>query len=487
MEVFMHNLPLHIEEDEIKLFLAGILHGREFGFVKTNFAVHLHRSKIRARSRTGTFTLADTTVAQNFLALYGSPSGVSFSGRFIYFKPSTRTPREDIVETVSRMPWVNPAEEREQKRKDEYLATSTTSVSAVQFGWQCRDGVFSIEAEAIGNAHLCFSPQRREMHVIMPYDASNHDIIAIRHTSIDSMSRHYSTVDGKHVLFLELRMPPTFLRRSISDTQSPWTRMSTFPLLDNPRAISFAALVFRLVFTSRADSEKFSNLAEVAEWRHIHTYEAMIERRSLFSANRLEVLEWNLRRFNWCVAFQLASLLHNMNLDTAELLELLPRVKELVRVKGQIYTAKLLREFRHQVSALWYSDDQSEPVLSCFESVERDFAKQGDAVSLVPDDGSYYQSLHVTITPTAMFLEGPFPEQSNRVIRRYDSNHHESFLRVSFRDENNLQYRFDRDIDGPGFIRDRVGSFLQNGLSIAGRLFSFLAYSQSALKEHSVW
>jgi hypothetical protein len=86
-----------------------------------------------------------------------------------------------------------------------------------------------------------------------------------------------------------------------------------------------------------------------------------------------------------------------------------------------------------------------------------------------------------------MTLQGPFPEQSNRVIRRYDSTDHESFLRVTFRDDNDLQLRFDRDIDGPGFIRDRFGRFLKKGLSIAGRTFNFLAYSQSALKEHSVW
>lgn len=34
---------------------------------------------------------------------------------------------------------------------------------------------------------------------------------------------------------------------------------------------------------------------------------------------------------------------------------------------------------------------------------------------------------------------------------------------------------------------DRVGGILKNGFELAGRQFEFLAYSQSALREHAVW
>jgi len=45
-------------------------------------------------------------------------------------------------------------------------------------------------------------------------------------------------------------------------------------------------------------------------------------------------------------------------------------------------------------------------------------------------------------------------------------------------DEDVLQFRFDRDIDGPSFISRRVGEFLLGGLKLGGRTFEFLAYSQ---------
>jgi hypothetical protein len=61
-------------------------------------------------------------------------------------------------------------------------------------------------------------------------------------------------------------------------------------------------------------------------------------------------------------------------------------------------------------------------------------------------------------------------------------------LSRSFEDEGSLKYRWDRELDCIAFTRRRVGEFLiDNGLTIAGRKFNFLAYSQSALKEHAVW
>jgi RNA-dependent RNA polymerase len=81
---------------------------------------------------------------------------------------------------------------------------------------------------------------------------------------------------------------------------------------------------------------------------------------------------------------------------------------------------------------------------------------------------------------------GPFPERSNRVIRMYPGKEHH-FLRICFMDENNLQYRFARDVDGPAFVRLRVGDILKGGIRIAGRDFQWLAYSMSSLKEHAVW
>src|ERR1700748_3359118 len=85
-----------------------------------------------------------------------------------------------------------------------------------------------------------------------------------------------------------------------------------------------------------------------------------------------------------------------------------------------------------------------------------------------------------------MHCTGPFPERTNRVIRTYPGKEHH-FIRVCFMDENKLQFRFDRDVDGPAFTRQRVGTILNQGIQVAGRNFQWVGYSMSALKEHAVW
>ena len=79
-----------------------------------------------------------------------------------------------------------------------------------------------------------------------------------------------------------------------------------------------------------------------------------------------------------------------------------------------------------------------------------------------------------------------YPIQSYRALRQY-GNHLNNFYRASFYGKHCLQYKWDREVDGSKFLQDRVGGTLKTGIILAGRHFEFLAYSSSALREHSVW
>ncbi|QRV91137.1 RNA-dependent RNA polymerase [Ceratobasidium sp. AG-Ba] len=82
-----------------------------------------------------------------------------------------------------------------------------------------------------------------------------------------------------------------------------------------------------------------------------------------------------------------------------------------------------------------------------------------------------------------MLLEGPNPEQLNRVLRMYP-DHWKYFLRVRFTDEENSQLRWDPDVDGPDTYRvvcptvDLPGKGIQNAETIIKALGDFSRDSQ---------
>ena len=76
--------------------------------------------------------------------------------------------------------------------------------------------------------------------------------------------------------------------------------------------------------------------------------------------------------------------------------------------------------------------------------------------------------------------------QTNRVIRGYEGRQ-DCFVRVDFSDEEGLSLRFDRGVAKETYIRTRVAGVLKKGLTIARIHHDFLLWSNSSLKEHSVW
>lgn len=85
-----------------------------------------------------------------------------------------------------------------------------------------------------------------------------------------------------------------------------------------------------------------------------------------------------------------------------------------------------------------------------------------------------------------MHYIGIYPDRSNRVLRWFPGKT-QNFLRVTYAEEDTLGVRHDREVDSARFTNERFGHILRKGLTICGRKFEFLAYSQSALKDHAVW
>ncbi|PBK99203.1 RdRP-domain-containing protein [Armillaria gallica] len=94
-----------------------------------------------------------------------------------------------------------------------------------------------------------------------------------------------------------------------------------------------------------------------------------------------------------------------------------------------------------------------------------------------------YQSYHLIVTPTTQILEGPLPDQSNSVLRRYNKN--DAFLRVLFQDEDKGKPRREESVSIDELLVKRYSPILTGGVIVAGRQFDFLGYSMSGLREYS--
>ncbi|KAH9898493.1 RdRP-domain-containing protein [Cubamyces lactineus] len=512
MEVYMTNIPetpLHI----IQLNIANILHAPPFRGLNSppaNFDVYLFPRKPRSTWRSGALTLSTREQGDHFLRLYGGiqPQRSLLIGTTrILFKPSTRSPRVDVVERISRTPFLDPRIAQERAQEAGELGECQVQVSTIQFGWECRDHVYSVEWEKICAATLSFKEDRREFQVIArSLGLGGSRIIAIRTSQIAWVSAAIDQSSGLPTIFFSLSNPPAFETQDIlaplggpSPNRLPTKRRwSAFDESHEPVA-PYVSLALRLECISLEDLDKFHKIARGAHVRP-DDFAYDVERRGLFAEHlRQQYADWVVRQ-PMVVGFQVEALLRSWLLDFKEVLSLRTSIDSLSRRKGKEYTAALLRDFQaHAKARFWYgeeaprAEDGSElPIntddpVELFKLVQSRFVYKPMNTALdTAEATSLFYCLHVIVTPTTMLLEGPFPERSNRVMRTYYRSQ-DSFLRVSFQDEHRLQLRFDRDVDGRDFVDRRVKRILLDGLDIAGAHFDFLAYSQSALREHAVW
>ncbi|KAJ3516786.1 hypothetical protein NLJ89_g906 [Agrocybe chaxingu] len=493
MEIFIRNIDWNFTKTQVTDELATILHTHPFTrhSPSINFHVYLHPDKkwgIHNHGGTGTLTLPTAEMRREFLNIYGSeqPSVRLFIGtKPITFSLSKRPEgRPDVLNSIRSRPYVDPRAVETRGQRTAHRDDDDVRVNKLQFGWECRDQVFSIECEdsCEGRCTLAFSKDQRHLRIALAYESETYFVV-IPFSHIQFTTVHTYLQDEYAIVFI-LNTPPTY--ELYRPPPTPRQRLSFLPIPDHERVAPYASLAIRLVCRSAADLAQFRRLCNQARLRKPTDDEYPTAKRDLFSSFALEQLQTYLRQFNWCVSFQIESIMRQMAVDTKEMLSLIPYIIQATESKGRTFAASLLRKFKDQVRIM-FADDDGGDVVRCFLETREDLEKEGVLEPLQPSDGSLCQSYHVNITPTTMFLDGPFPERSNRIIRAYEVKHQESFLRVSFLDEAKLQYRFDREVDGPGFVRSRVGPFLKNGLTIARRTFHFLAYSQSALKEHAVW
>ncbi|KAK4549268.1 hypothetical protein LTR36_007727 [Oleoguttula mirabilis] len=192
------------------------------------------------------------------------------------------------------------------------------------------------------------------------------------------------------------------------------------------------------------------------------------------------------------VRYQLIRLATNAFLSPVKVRRLLPKVRAILSRHGLDAALSALRRFSRMIplagpetEAVHYTETALDLLLEeCALCYDRhtpenpyEIAKRHEHVNLIH---------RVVITPTSMYLEGPDPEPTNRVLRDW-ADHTDHFIRVVFQDENGSSVRFDAHTSQHMVFHKRFKGVLDTQILIAGRGFSFLGFSHSSLRSQSCW
>lgn len=486
----MRGLSYSATKEDIIIEIAKILHHDDYlglwGSIPVNLEVQLHKNKRSGigHSGSGRFSVALPSVAFQFLQDYGGNRPrkiVQCAHRQVFFEPSNRAPHKNIVEKLLRTPYVDPHAEAEKRKRAAEAEANWIPIHGAEFGWECRDGTFSCEWDIDSPGRLGYDEDRREFRAVLGLKS-----IALRSAQVIWAS---CGMDGPlPVICFSLESAPIF-EESITipqPTPSHFTR-TRISSLDphHERVVAYTSLAARFICDARSSLDMFRALCRISPLAKASDDVYHMERRQLFSAELMTRFESWLAQLDFEVAFQVEKTVRDAAVDLREVLTLREAVGDLVRSKGIKHTVGVLRSFHPMLKeSLW--DVRPNYIRDLFHKATKNYTPETRRLADMAFEDTF-SCHHVSVTPTAMKFSGPFPERSNRVFRRYPDRH-SCFIRVTFEEETRLQLRFDREVDGATFVKKRYGTILrETGLKIAGRRYWFLAYSQSALKEHSVW
>jgi RNA-dependent RNA polymerase len=410
----------------------------------------------------------------------------------------------DVKQTLEKGLYIDPEQDRQRSQIEEQTRLVRSRISKVQFGiWykpsdsRGQKRAFSVEYErnftSNSPAYIHVVHEHKLIHIDIGKRETEEIIytICVKFSSIRKMGIGYDEF-GQGFIILDLHTPPNFEQETYNGRAPEGVeREGRFRTRDRISAIDAThaniapyAHHLRISLADPDDLLDFERICHIAqcEPRPIRIPHVDAHAMGFFSHRNLAQVQRWIKTMDWKNAFHIEAYLRSGLVTTHDLL---------VTLQGPIeqaihYYGAEAPEFLRLFMVALKLRKVDEELVDCFARARATHVNI-KPVRLAPGHISCH---HVIVTPCKVLLEGPYTTQSNRVIRHYQSHDPslaERFIRVEFRDEDRLAYRWDGDVDGTWFLQQRVGGILRHGFELGGRAFEFLAYSNSALRDHSVW
>ncbi|KIJ28879.1 hypothetical protein M422DRAFT_269758, partial [Sphaerobolus stellatus SS14] len=399
----------------------------------------------------GLLTLPTQEVGEDFLSYVTMlRNKVIIRGHRIFFSPSEQLPWNSIVEVINKVSFQDPDVEAQREELSKELNALDIRLSKVFFGAFCltEPSVFSKEWErdCLAGYPVSGALKMEWEHKLLRVclEALDDDGTLIRQEIIvrfQDIRDIFTGADSfnSYILF-KLYCAPSFeevpVYRTMNgdkhDNRNFKHRVSH--LDDAHRVIAAYNPHLCVILHDSFDLTGFNQACGKAKIYKPRVVQFYLEKRNFFSPQRVQAIGAWYRRLNcWPVAFQVEALLRNGLMNTEELKTILGPTEAYYGRHGAEATVALLRAFNERIQR--FTPNQK-PV-DILTKLSQDNRRR----LLHADNQGTHMCYHVTVTPTRIFLEGPYPDVSNSIVSKYDP---EYFLRVSFKDEDEHQYRWDR-------------------------------------------
>jgi RNA-dependent RNA polymerase len=509
----MRNIAFSANEIDIKIVLAEKLHRPPFPITDPplNFHVHLFKGK-----GCGMLTLPKKEVGDTFLLTYGH-RGIMVKGRMVGFRLSDKPVNEGRVRHIRSIPWEDP-KVLERRNRQKANDSQPMKLQEFSFGHFRRDGSFLVDSDTLGNGNIACELDLRQITVqqapsVVP-GAIDMSFLNEIFKTLDTPTRTSSKIASytpsqiktviatdpsqtPHLVILDSDTPPTFkLLNIISNPRlgSEERQSDRLPSLRDDRQMPPSCHSLCLTFSSHNEILIFLERCRRLGLTSIKIRKDGIHTRKVSHIEAMAKLDRQLLSMEFELAFEVEKAVLNGDLEPSEVLSLGIIIHSLSNTPSGLPPAA----FRFFVTKLHTSHQRRmDPRGSMTRAPPLNLGQQlinatkyysvKSSLKITPYlvSPATFESYHLIVTPTARYLEGPIPDQSNSVLRRFGN--HECFLRVSIQDERRSKLRREPEIDISKLLRSRFRVLLTRGLRIAGRQYEFLGYSMSGLKEHSVW
>lgn len=542
-QLFMTNISVGATLVDVKLALANKLHGPPFPTdPPINFHVFFLPNKGRGGGpgRRAIVTFPNHDIAEHFLALNPTIS-VNKSNAYLKWKQGKMDMAR--ARKVSTTEYIDPRVEQ-QDRERMSRVSSSISLRGFHFGRFRRDGTFSGEVSGHGEVFCDLEARELRIAVRTKAEPEtdsasieNDDVFSSMISNMlarltseslfqERFSIHFAPSQIHAIavselssdVFIETLSPPSFQsvigEGMLSDLMPSPQRRTSFT---KDRVLPPVLQGLRLQFRSPQDSQIFRDRCASLHLPNPFPRELVVHDSTLYDDSVMRRLQDLMHSLDFEVAFEVDKAVQNALLEPGEALSMEPGLITLQdRLRRLHYKEEEKRGFPSAIFIIlarmlpFHGLRAIRRLPTRIETRKKRKKKVVQAVGVVPpvpqdlvvmlasatdeflasrasprrryarSSPGVYSAFQAVVTPTRTFLEGPLPDQSSSLLRRYGNHSH--FLKVSFQDERGGKIARAPDVAIDALLSDRYKRVLTQGITVGGRHYDFLCYSMSGLK-----